>query len=42
MQDEVNKQLVDYCDRLEKQNQELYKRLDLLLEIVTAIAEKDN
>ena len=39
-QENVNRALLDYCERLEKQNQELSKRLDDYVDILEAIAEK--
>ena len=39
-QEDINKALVDYCDTLEKKSNEQSKKLDMLLDILEAIAEK--
>ena len=39
-QEDINKALVDYCDRLEKESNEQSKKLDMLLDILEAMAEK--
>ena len=39
-QEDINKALVDYCDRLEKKSNEQSNSLDMLLDILEALAIK--
>jgi len=40
IQDEINLELLYYCERLEKENKEQSKRMDMLLDILEEVAKK--